>query len=306
MSLQNESGSPALVRLAHLSDIHVTVRRLGWRLSDCFTKRATGWLNLHCLGRGRTFRFADQVTAALMEDLRRRRPDHVVFSGDASTLGFEAEIAHAANLLEAARPDGLPGLAVPGNHDYYTHGAASSGAFERYFVRWQQGERLDAIYPFAQRVGHLWLIAVNSCTGNFWPWDASGLVDRGQLERLESLLGRLQPGPRILVTHYPVCLANGQREPSHHGLGNLAALLAVARRGGICLWLHGHRHGAYHLARSPAATIPILCAGSATQEGRWSYGEYAIDGRKCHVIRRVYSASTQAFLEGEMFDFELA
>jgi 3',5'-cyclic AMP phosphodiesterase CpdA len=306
MSLPDDSGSLGPVRLAHLSDIHVTAPRVGWRLSDWFNKRATGWVHLRWLGRGRGFRFADQVAEALMEDLKRRRPDHVVFSGDASTLGFEEEIARAADLLELSRADGFPGLAVPGNHDYYTHGAASSGAFERHFARWQLGERVEsAIYPFAQRVGHLWLIGVNSCTGNFWPWDAAGCVDRAQLEHLEILLGRLEPGPRILVTHYPVCLANGRPEHGYHGLRNLAELLAVAGRGKIGLWLHGHRHKAYHLVGSPAASFPILCAGSATQEGCWSYGEYTVEDRQVRAIRRTYSASTRSFNDTETFDFEL-
>ena len=36
---------------------------------------------------------------------------------------------------------------------------AATGLFERYFAAWQTGERVDgAPYPFAQRVGPLWLV----------------------------------------------------------------------------------------------------------------------------------------------------
>jgi 3',5'-cyclic AMP phosphodiesterase CpdA len=294
------------VRLAHFSDVHVTAKPLGWRRRDYFSKRFSGWLNIALLGRGHRFRLAADVLTALATDLRNRRPDRVVFSGDATSLGFEAECARAAALLGLDDPGRLPGLAVPGNHDYYTRGLASAGFFERYFAPWQIGERVDqATYPFAQRVGPVWLVAVNSSSGNFWMWDAAGRVDAAQLHRLERLLEELAPGPRILVTHYPICLASGRRERRSHGLRNLPELITVAARGGICLWLHGHRHGAYHLAQPPQAPFPVICAGSATQAGYWSYGEYTIAGGHCRVTRRVYSPRNRCFVDKEGFELEL-
>ena len=108
------------VRLVHLSDIHVTASPLGWRRSDWFNKRLTSWLNLHCLDRAARFRKGEEILALLMAELRAQRPDCVIFSGDASNLGLDAEIARAAALLEMSKDDRLPGLAVPGNHDYLT------------------------------------------------------------------------------------------------------------------------------------------------------------------------------------------
>jgi 3',5'-cyclic AMP phosphodiesterase CpdA len=241
-----------------------------------------------------------------MEDIRRRRPDHLIFSGDATSLGFEAELAHAANLLGVGREGSLSGLAVPGNHDYYTRTVAASGLFEKYFAPWQTGERVDgAIYPFAQPVGPLWLVAVNTSTGNLWTWDASGQVDAPQLDRLRRLLDGLGSGPRILVTHYPVCLATGKRERRSHGLRNADEIVSIAARGGVCLWLHGHRHGPYHVTQPDIAPFPIICAGSATQHGHWSYGEYAIADKKCRVTRRVFSEQTREFLDGEKLELDL-
>src|SRR5262249_7444039 len=126
-----------VVRLAHLSDVHITAHPLGWRRRDWFSKRFTGWLNVRLLGRGHRFRPADDVLRALMDDLRQDPPDHVIFSGDATALGFEAEFVRAAALLGLAVPDALPGLAVPGNHDYYTRADQAAGHFERYFAPWQ-------------------------------------------------------------------------------------------------------------------------------------------------------------------------
>jgi 3',5'-cyclic AMP phosphodiesterase CpdA len=241
-----------------------------------------------------------------MASLQADPPDRILFSGDATALGFQSELAHAAELFGLSNGQAALGLAVPGNHDYYVHADAQSGWFEHYFAPWQQGERVDnAVYPFAQRVGQYWLIAVNSAVPNRLFWDASGLVDGAQLERLERLLKRLDPGPRILVSHYPICLANGRREKRFHGLRNLEATLEVANRGGVCLWLHGHRHGPYRHQDTGLAGFPIICAGSATQSGLWSYGDYLLAGRNLHAARKEYNRETRLFEEKETFALEL-
>src|SRR5439155_18065404 len=99
------------VRLAHFSDIHLTAKPLGWQLRDWFNKRLTGWLNLRLLRRSRRFRQADNIIVALVAELRRRRPDAIVFSGDATALGFPSEFERAAALLGLRDPDPLPGVA---------------------------------------------------------------------------------------------------------------------------------------------------------------------------------------------------
>jgi 3',5'-cyclic AMP phosphodiesterase CpdA len=301
-----DAGSKGTARLAHLSDVHITARPLGWRRRDWFSKRFTGWLNVRLLGRGHRFREADDVLRALMAELEQDPPDRVVFSGDATTLGFESEVVRASALLGVAAPGALPGLAVPGNHDYYTPGDQAAGHFERYFGRWQAGERIDgATYPFAQGVGPVWLVAVNSSSGNRLPWDAGGSVDAAQLERLGRLLEQLSPGPRILVTHYPVALASGRPERRTHGLRNLVALVEVAARGGVCLWLHGHRHGSYYLPRPAFAPFPVICAGSATQRGRWSYNRYVTNGTRFQATRRTHEPADGRFHESGAFELEL-
>src|SRR5262245_25218071 len=266
-----------MIHLAHLSDIHVTASPLGWELRDWFNKRLPGWINFRFLGRAGRFRSADNVLETLVAELRERRPDRVIFSGDATAMGFEVEFAHAAATIKVDHPDMPPGLAVPGTPDYYPRVSAALGLFERFLKPWQQGERIDGfVSPFAQRLQHadgtpLWLIGVNSCTGNRWMWDAGGSVDDAQLARLGQLLAQLEPGPRILVTHYPICLASGKPERLTHGLRNLQALVEVASSGGVGLWLHGHRHGGYHHLRPPQAPFPVICVGSATQNALWSY-----------------------------------
>ena len=294
-----------MIRLAHLSDIHLTSAKLEWTWRDWFDKRFTSWLNYRVLGRRHRFRNADEILGVLMAELRERRPDHLIFSGDATALGFEAEFRHAAEALGVAKGE-IQGLAVPGNHDYCTPAAARSMLFEKYFEPWQQGRRVDnERYPFAQRVGPLWLVAVNTSTGNFWPWDAGGSAGEAQRDRLARLLAELEPGPRILITHYPVCLSNKKVERKTHGLKDMPELVRVAAAGGVCLWLHGHRHGFYFHVETEHAPFPIVCVGSATQTGYGTYAEYSIEGSEFSAQMRVFDAASKAFRDGESFSLEL-
>lgn len=294
-----------MIRLAHFSDIHVTSYPLGWSLGDWFSKRLTTWANLQLFGRARKFAQADEVVARLMDDLLERGVDHLIFSGDATAMGFEAEIRRASELLRIGQ-NSIPGFAIPGNHDYCTPGAASSGAFERHFAAWQTGRRIgEHRYPFAQQVGPIWLIGVNAATGNRLPWDASGSVGAEQLGRLQQLLAGLEVGVKILVVHFPICLTSGVREPGHHGLRDLDALLEVAKSGGVNLWLHGHRHSPYYFQQSPVGALPVICAGAATQRDLWSYGEYAIDGANLNAVRRAYDPAAKCFRDVETFALQL-
>ena len=291
-----------MVRLAHVSDIHVTARPLGVRFRDMMNKRMTAYLNLR-LGRGRRFTHAERILSVLADELRAHRTSHIVFSGDATNMGLESEVRRAVELLGVADQ---PGIAVPGNHDYLTRPTVASGVFENHFARWQQGERIDGhVYPFAQKVGHLWLVGVNSARFNRWIWDATGEVGEAQLGRLERLLAKLPPGPRVMVTHYPICLANNKPETKVHGLVDLKRTIEVAAAGGVILWLHGHRHSFYFHQSPAAAPFPVICVGSSTQTGRWSYADYRIEDGLLQGLRRVYDRRIHRFRDGASFTLKL-
>src|SRR5439155_21170102 len=141
-----------------------------------------------------------------------------------------------------------PCLAVPGNHDVYVARAERRGAFEAAFASWQQGVRVgDAAYPFARKVGHVWLIGLKSAKANFWMWDATGRVGEAQLSRLRELTATLDEGPRVVVTHYPILTKKRLPEPRFHRLKDWRRVRDTAAECGVNLWLHGHRHGWYVL-----------------------------------------------------------
>jgi len=288
------------LRFAHFSDIHLTAKPLRLRKRDWFGKRASGWFNAK-LGRGRHFLDASTIAAVMAADIRSRNYDHVIFSGDATTLGLKIEFDEVSRVLNPA--DGWPPtLAVPGNHDYYTRGAVKGGDFERTFAAWQKGDRIDQhVYPFVQKAGPINLIAVNSAQANLFVWDSRGRVGRPQQRRLIDLMLRLPPGPRIMVTHYPLVLDSGLPERRWRRLRDADQMRALASVGGVRLWLHGHRHGSYFRNEDDWLPFPIVCAGSATQAGMWSYNEYTFVDGQMHGRKRIWSPDNGAFVDGDGF-----
>jgi hypothetical protein len=103
-----------------------------------------------------------------------------------------------------------------------------------------------------------------------------------------------------------VCLSSGRREFPWRGLRDAAQLIDVAGRGGVRLWLHGHRHASYHLLAPPRAPFPVINAGSATQSKVWSYAEYHFEGNHCQVRRRIYDPTLGGFRDSEAFALTLA
>ena len=287
-----------MIRLIHFSDIHLFHAKAPWRARDYLSKRLTGYVNNRYLSRSKGFKQASQVLHQLVEDAYARQPDLVIFSGDATTLGVEEEFAQAAQLLRVHEESTPAALAVPGNHDYYVSHSVRTGLFERHFAPWQRGERIDdKVYPFARIVGPVFVVGVNSCQWNRWSWDSTGRVGVDQMLRLERLLASeaAQQRLKILVTHYPVTLANGKPERRHRRLRDLRDLLNLAHQYDVKLWLHGHRHHAYAVEATQQLPITALCVGSGTMHNHWSYGEYLIDDHRMTVKQYTFQPETSRF-----------
>lgn len=296
-----------MIRLAHFSDVHLTTPSLGWKVRDFFGKRASGWVNVAVLGRGHRFRHANAVVEALRREFHERPFDHLVFSGDATTMAFETEMTEAAHRLGVWDATLPPCIAVPGNHDLYTFGSVRRRVFEFAFSAWQQGERADPdhTYPFARKVGHVWLIALNSATANLFPWDATGKVGEAQLARLRKLCATLDDGPRVIVSHYPLLTRAGKPEARWHRLKDWRHVRDAAAECGISLWLHGHKHAWYVLPAGASLPFHSVNVGSSAQTKLWGYHEYTIDGWALAGLRRVYDPETGRFADRETFELNL-
>ena len=142
---------------------------------------------------------------------------------------------------------------------------------------------------------------MNSARSNFLIWDARGSVGRDQSTRLRrnTAAGDLLLSPRIMVTHYPLDLADGRPEHHWRRVRDWKAIQRIASEEGIALWLHGHRHSGYVLPPSPPdRPFPVICAGSATQLDRWAYNIYTIDGEEFRIERRPWNPGEGRFFAG--------
>jgi 3',5'-cyclic AMP phosphodiesterase CpdA len=285
-----------MVTLLHFSDVHLTVPRLGWRRRDWFSKKMLGWMNVKMLGRGRRFKHSCRVATEMIAQAMQAKYDGWLFTGDATKLAFGPEFQQAAHILGVGKTDSPPVIAVPGNHDYYTRRDAGSGMFEQAFGPWLEGERVDEHrYPYARKIGHVWIIVLNTSNPHGWNATASAVAGEDQLARLTTLCQRLDPGPRILSTHYPLRDGRGKVERRSHRLLDHKACLEAATACGIGLWIHGHIHKPFVLPASAVIPFPLVCVGSATQTKRWSHNIYEIDGYELKMTRRTWNPQRSDF-----------
>jgi 3',5'-cyclic AMP phosphodiesterase CpdA len=274
--------------VAHLTDPHVFVPR-ALTLSALSDKRLLGGVNA-LLFRRRKYR--REVLEAAFDALGRIRPDHLVITGDITTLGARAELEVFGELL-AKLPLG-PGQVtlVPGNHDAYL-----TSLVKARYVQELLGPYMTSDPPFEGEAwprvrirGDLAIIACNTARPS-GPFLALGTLGKGQLERLEELLGdpRVAGRFRLLALHHPPQSGAGHW---HNRLTDARALGRVLVRQGAELVLHGHLHRDLEgTMEGPDEAIPVRGAASASSldegEGRrGAFWLYKISGRKLVGLER--------------------
>src|SRR6266540_2423976 len=132
---ERETLGAEMLRIAHVSDLHVLSPHGVELRRVLFNKRLTGYANL-VLRRGRMYRrdYLEAVLAAAAQ-----RSDHVVVTGDVTNLSLESEYAEACRLLdEIARVTEV--TVVPGNHDIYLPSTARGRRFWRHFEPFLRGD----------------------------------------------------------------------------------------------------------------------------------------------------------------------
>jgi 3',5'-cyclic AMP phosphodiesterase CpdA len=276
----------AAFKLAHLSDPHLPPLPRA-RLSELAGKRALGYLNWT---RNRRKFYRREVLDALVADMQAQGPDHIALTGDLVNLALEAEFAPARQWLKSV---GEPQLvtAIPGNHDAYVR--RTRHRFAEEFGDYLTGdETAKSAFPFLRRRGPIALIGLSSAVPTP-PLMATGTLGRNQLEALEQILVSLstEQAFRVLLVHHPL---SSDSRPKR--LTDASKLLALLRRHGVELILHGHDH--VHSLKwfdGPNRKIPSIGvpAASALARGRHpaaAYNLYAIEREgnawRCEQISR--------------------
>ena len=258
----------AAFTLAHLSDPHLPPLPVP-RLAELVGKRALGYLNWT---RNRHKVHRRDVLDALVSDMQTQRPDHIAVTGDLVNLALEAEFAPSLKWLESVgTPDRV--TVIPGNHDAYVR--ATQHRFAETWKNYLGGdEASDAVtFPSLRRRGPLALISLSSAVPTP-PLMATGWLGNSQLEALDHMLTTLaaEQAFRVLLVHHPL-----RSDSRIKRLTDSAALLALLKRHGVELVLHGHDHVHSTIwidgsaGKIPAIGVP---SASAVAHGRYPAAAY--------------------------------
>jgi 3',5'-cyclic AMP phosphodiesterase CpdA len=204
--------------------------------------------------------------------MQAQAPNQIAITGDLVNLALESEFTPALAWLESVgTPDRV--TIVPGNHDAYVRATR-----HRLVEAWGDYFRGDdapdgAAFPFLRRRGPLALIGVSSAVPTP-PLMATGWLGRVQLDALEHILTLLSAEQvfRVLLIHHPL-----RSESRAKRLTDSGPLLALLKRYGVELILHGHDH--VHSTRwidGPKGSIPAIGvpSASAIAHGRYPSAAY--------------------------------
>lgn len=246
-----------MIRLAHLSDLHIAPLPPVPPL-QLMGKRMTGYLNWR-MKRG--IRLGEDVLAQITDHLRASRPDLTAVTGDLVNLGLDAEFRQSRAWLKRIGPSKSVSV-VPGNHDAYVRGAREKALTA--WGRYATGHRLDENpFPF---IKHSQFVAMVGCSSAVAtpPFIAAGHFDKGQAERLETILKSLGDAGIfrvVLIHHGPQEELTSRRR----GLWGASRFRDVIARVGAELVLHGHEHESIVSAiRGPELDVPVVGVASAS------------------------------------------
>ena len=243
--------------LAHLSDVHLPPLP-AVRPHQLANKRVLGYLNWK---KNRHTIHLREVLDTLVADMLAQAPDQIAVTGDLVNLALEQEFAPVRQWLDSVgQPDRV--TVVPGNHDAYVRSTQHRFAQSLHpFLRGDEAGEGEVQFPFLRRRGSLALIGLSSAVPTA-PLMATGRLGEAQLAALGQLLAQLAGENlfRVLLIHHPLTSASRQK-----WLSDAPDLLALLRRHGVELVLHGHDHvHATVWVEGPRAPIPVVGVPSAS------------------------------------------
>jgi 3',5'-cyclic AMP phosphodiesterase CpdA len=234
-----------MVRIAHISDLHVLSRTgAHWR-AMLLNKRLTGYANT-LLRRGRVHRREFLLTVL---EAAAKAADHVVVTGDITNLALESEYDDARSLLSGVSRS-VEVTVVPGNHDIYLPPVFHERRFAHHFGDFLKSDLPDLAldlpagrFPCVKLRGPVAIIGVSSGVPRP-PFIAAGLVGDKQLHALARVLAHPEVERRtaVILIHHPPVDGRSRIAQLRDGLADGAAFRRALAPLADGLVLFGHVH----------------------------------------------------------------
>ncbi len=307
-AFRNPLWSKRIMRIAHLSDLHVLALD-GVSRSRFLNKRFTGLVNLRLK---REHKHRPGHVRAVANEIARAKLDHVVITGDLTNLALEQEFDAVRTLLEnELRLDPSHVTIVPGNHDLYTRGAMRSRRFTTTLAPYLMSDlpELSADialgrYPVVKLRGPLAFIGLSSAVPRP-PLVASGELGKEQVAALRRVLAHAEVKARtpIVALHHPIHNPSSLAKTWVEGLVDANSLIAALSGVPRGLVLHGHLHARMQRPlvtktgelQAIGATSASLHHEEAHRMAGFNLYEFDREGILRHVEAHVLEPSSGAF-----------
>lgn len=295
-----------MLRIAHVSDLHV-LAPLGVELRRVlFSKRITGYANL-LMKRARVYR-RDYLLSVL--SAAAASADHVVVTGDITNLSLEGEYEEAVRLLAELERSAEVTI-VPGNHDLYLPAVHRERRFPHHFGAFLQSDLPELAldlpagpFPSVKLRGPAAIIGLTSAVPRP-PFVSAGYVGSEQLRALERILQHPEVARRtpVLLIHHSPLDSRFRLEQLRSGLVDAGALRRTLEPLARGLVLYGHLHIRLHARLITAAgALDAVCATAAALDHsdvrvRAGFNLYELDdaGSICAIEARVLVPASGEF-----------
>lgn len=182
----------------------------------------------------------DDVVASMAAEIRARRPDHIVVSGDFTQIGSKREFEKAEEFIGSLP---APVFAVPGNHDI-----PERNLIKRFINPYGHYKRhiSDNLEPF-EVIDGVALAGLRTSRRANWGLNWSdGAIGRDQLKALEARFAEVPPDTvKIVVAHHPLMHPEQEMERFQRRVRRADLALETFARIGVKLVLSGHFHMSY-------------------------------------------------------------
>lgn len=245
--------------IIHISDLHLYAYPKTW--GEWTSKRFLGAMNLWVR---RARQYPLKRFKALVQHIQQTQWNHLVISGDLTSLGLEREFYQARSILDPLLSSKKRVSIIPGNHDRYVKEACDPDLFSMYFGEWFSTDEIKT-----EQINNKWhLISWDSTHPNDW-LTAAGTVRHKTFLATEEYIKAQSPDAKfIIMNHYPIWFPKNYHFHARHELYNLYQTYHwVLRQPAVSLYLHGHVHHNWtHKINRNGNPLYIVNSASSTRK----------------------------------------